>query len=328
MEQQNDDRALRPSSFDNFLGQEESKRSLSVAVRAARARGEAMDHVLLAGPPGLGKTTLAQILANEMGSRLVTVNATSIRVKGDLAAILLDLNPRDVLFLDEIHSLHPKVEEILYSAMEDYKISVMSGQGQSTAAVVIPLAPFTLIGATTRSGMLSQSLRDRFGEIVQMQFYTESELSMIVLRSADKLGVTCTLDAAAEIARRSRGTPRIANRLLRRARDFACDAGSRTIDASVVRTACESIGVDSIGLDRTSRRYLEALVARRGMPLGVNALAALLGESRDTIEESVEPYLMRLGFVERTPKGRVATALAEKHLRKWSCGSCNLIGVI
>jgi len=316
MEQQDIDRALRPATFADFLGQEDSKRSLGVAVRAARARGEAMDHVLLAGPPGLGKTTMAQILAKEMGSRLVTVNAPSIRVKGDLAAVLLDLNPCDVLFIDEIHSLHPKVEEVLYPAMEDYKLSVMTGQGQSASAVVIPLAPFTLVAATTRSGMLSQPLRDRFGEIVQMQFYTVEELSVIVRASASKLGVSCTADAASEIARRSRGTPRIANRLLRRSRDFAQESGSSTVDHAAVLAASESVGVDHAGLDRTSRRYLEALAARRGSAVGVEAMAALLGESRDTVEESVEPYLMRIGFVERTPKGRVATALCERHLRK------------
>jgi len=309
-----DDRALRPSSFDEFLGQEESKRALGVTVRAAKARGEAMDHVLLSGPPGLGKTTLAQILAKEMGSKLFVVNAPSIRVKGDIAAVLLELGPRDVLFLDEIHSLHPKIEEVLYPAMEDYKLSIVTGQGQSTAAVTIPLQPFTLIGATTRSGMLSQPLRDRFGEVVQMQFYTERELAVIVARSAVKLGVACTADAAAEIARRSRGTPRTANRLLRRARDFAFDAASETVDAGIVRNASESVGIDPIGLDRTSRRYLEALSGRRA-PAGVDVLAALLGESRDTLEESVEPYLMRIGFVERTVKGRVATAKAEAHLR-------------
>jgi Holliday junction DNA helicase RuvB len=316
MEQQDIDRALRPATFADFLGQEDSKRSLGVAVRAARARGEAMDHVLLAGPPGLGKTTMAQILAKEMGSRLVTVNAPSIRVKGDLAAVLLDLNPCDVLFIDEIHSLHPKVEEVLYPAMEDYKLSVMTGQGQSASAVVIPLAPFTLVAATTRSGMLSQPLRDRFGEIVQMQFYTVEELSVIVRASASKLGVSCTADAASEIARRSRGTPRIANRLLRRSRDFAQESGSSTVDHAAVLAASESVGVDHAGLDRTSRRYLEALAVRRGSAVGVEAMAALLGESRDTVEESVEPYLMRIGFVERTPKGRVATALCERHLRK------------
>jgi Holliday junction DNA helicase RuvB len=316
MEQQDIDRVLRPATFADFLGQEDSKRSLGVAVRAARARGEAMDHVLLAGPPGLGKTTMAQILAKEMGSRLVTVNAPSIRVKGDLAAVLLDLNPCDVLFIDEIHSLHPKVEEVLYPAMEDYKLSVMTGQGQSASAVVIPLAPFTLVAATTRSGMLSQPLRDRFGEIVQMQFYTVEELSVIVRASASKLGVSCTADAASEIARRSRGTPRIANRLLRRSRDFAQESGSSTVDHAAVLAASESVGVDHAGLDRTSRRYLEALAVRRGSAVGVEAMAALLGESRDTVEESVEPYLMRIGFVERTPKGRVATALCERHLRK------------
>lgn len=315
MEQRDVDRALRPTSFNNFLGQEDSKRSLGVAVRAARARGEAMDHVLLAGPPGLGKTTLAQILAYEMGSRLVTVNAPSIRVKGDLAAILLDLNPCDVLFLDEIHSLHPKVEEVLYPAMEDHKLSVMTGQGQSASAVVIPLSPFTLVAATTRSGMLSGPLRDRFGEIVQMQFYTEQELSIIVQANAPKLEVSCTHDAALNIARRSRGTPRIANRLLRRSRDFAQEYGYTIVDCNAVLAACEAIGVDSVGLDRTSRKYLEILVSRR-VAAGVETISAILGESRDTIEESVEPYLMRIGFVERTSKGRIATSLGEQHLRK------------
>ena len=317
MEHHDTDRALRPSTFDGFLGQENAKRALGVAVRTARARNEPLDHVLLSGPPGLGKTTLAQIIATESQSKLVTVNAPAIRVKGDLAAILLSLNPRDVLFLDEIHSLHPKVEEILYPAMEDFKLSVMAGTQQSTSAVVIPLAPFTLIGATTRSGMLSQPLRDRFGEIVQMQFYTEFELSSIILTSASKLHVGCTRDAASAIARRSRGTPRIANRILRRSRDFAQDSGSNMVTNDHVGMASNAMGIDSIGLDQVSRRYMQLLTSR-SHPMGVNVLSSMLGESQDTVEESVEPYLTRIGFVERTPKGRIATSAAMDYFRK--CG--------
>lgn len=312
--EQNEDRALRPLSLSEFLGQEESKRSLDISIRAAKTRNEALDHVLLSGPPGLGKTTLAQIIAREMGSRLVIINAPSIKTKGDLAAVLVGLGQRDVLFIDEIHGLHPRIEEILYSAMEDYELSVITGQGALAEAVNIPISPFTLIGATTKSGMMSQPLRDRFGEIIHMQFYTERELSTIVSRNAAKLGVLCDDEAALEIARRSRGTPRVANRIVRRARDHAQNLGNSLLSLEIVKETCELMGIDALGLDRITRRYLDVLVNRR-VAVGVEALAAVIGEDKSNLEEAIEPYLMRIGFVERTPKGRIATSNAIIHMR-------------
>lgn len=305
----NSDRALRPITFESFLGQEESKYNLQVYVATAKGRGEPLDHTLMAGPPGLGKTTLAHILANEMGSRLVVISAPSIRTKGDLCGLLINLKEGDLLFLDEIHSLDPKIEEILYSAMEDRRLEVSAGN----QAVSVDLPAFTLLGATTRAGMLSRPLRDRFGEIVQMVPYTVDELSKIILRNATKLGLTCSENAAVELSKRSRGTPRIANRLLRRVRDFAQFEGLDHISSELVKSVCDRLGIDELGIDRTSRKMLEILTDKNG-PVGLSTLASLTGESKDTIEEAIEPHLMRIGMIERTPKGRQATPAAYRHL--------------
>lgn len=286
---------------------------LSVSCSAARSRGDALDHVLLSGPPGLGKTTLSAIIAHEMGARLIVVNAPTIKSKGDLAGLLLQLRKGDLLFIDEIHGLHPRVEEILYSAMEDMKLEVVTGEGAMSSAVTLELEPFTLVGATTREGMLSQPLRDRFGVVIQMQLYSDSELSQIVTANAGKLGVQMDPDAALAIARRSRGTPRIANRLLRRARDFAHHYGALSIDARTVESTCQALGVDALGIDAVGQKMLHILVSRNA-PVGLDTICSLTGQGRDTIEESVEPHLMRLGLVEKTSKGRIATAMARRHL--------------
>jgi len=307
--QTDQERALRPKTFAEFLGQETSKRSLQVYVRGALSRGEPLDHVLLAGPPGLGKTTLAGILAAEMGARLVVVNAPSVKTKGELASLLTSLRRGDILFLDEIHSLNAKIEEVLYPAMEDLRLEVVAGN----RALTIRLEPFTLIGATTRAGMLQRPLRDRFGVTVEMQPYTVEELSRIAMESSRKLGVPCDADGAAEVARRSRGTPRVANRILRRVRDFAHAAGHRTANRDIVAYTCDQLGIDRAGLDKASRRYLQIL-AERGVPTALKTLTALLGESQDVVEEVVEPGLMRLGFVEVTPRGRTATPAGLAHL--------------
>jgi Holliday junction DNA helicase RuvB len=305
-----EDRALRPLSFSDFLGQEESKRNLATFVKAARSRGEPLDHVLFTGPPGLGKTTLANIVANEMGSRIVVINASTVKVKGDLAKALISLEKGDILFIDEIHSLRLDIEEILYTAMEDYRIDMATPGG----AVAIPIAPFTLIGATTRAGDLSQPLRDRFGEIVLMKPYTAQELAQIVRRSASKMGMQVTEEGANIIGSRSRGTPRIANRLTRRARDFAFAAGHSRLDGETARATCEALGIDEAGLDSASRKYL-LLLAERRAPVGIDAAAAMLGEARTTIEDAIEPYLMEQGLIERTPKGRQITQAGERHVR-------------
>jgi Holliday junction DNA helicase RuvB len=312
----NDDqseRALRPTSFASFLGQEESKQILHVSVAAAKSRRDALDHVLLAGPPGLGKTTLSAIIANEVGSRLIIVNAPTIKSKGDLVGLLLNLRKGDILFLDEIHSLHPKVEEVLYPAMEDLRIEVVTGEGAMSAAVSLELEPFTLIGATTREGMLSQPLRDRFGIIVHMKLYTDMELAQIVASNAPKLGIRIGDAAAMAVASRSRGTPRVANRILRRCRDFAHYYGHDVITVQVVERTSEAMGLDRLGLDRVSQHYLQIL-AERGGPVGLETLCSLTGQGRDTIEDAVEPHLMRLGLVEKTPKGRVATQRGRSHV--------------
>jgi Holliday junction DNA helicase RuvB len=308
-----DDKALRPQNFDEFVGQAQAKRSLMVLARAAKQRGEAADHVLFAGPPGLGKTSLAAVVSKELNTRLVIVNAPSIRSKGDMARVLMNLQPRDVLFLDEIHSLKLEVEELLYPALEDGVLQIMTGSNDSAEAVNIPLPPFTCIAATTHPGKVSQPLRDRLGETIQLEFYTDDELEQIILRSAEKLDMICTRKAAQEIARRSRGTPRIANRLLRRTRDFAQVNGVAVIDEMVVSGACDMLGIDAVGLDSLSRRYLKALISRR-VPIGLDALAALLGESADTLEGSIEPFLMRKGLIERTSKGRIATSAGMQHI--------------
>ena len=300
------DRALRPLSFDDFTGQEAAKANLRVFVGAARNRGDALDHVLLFGPPGLGKTTLAQIVAREMGVGFRSTSGPIIAKAGDLAALLTNLEENDVLFIDEIHRLSPAVEEILYPAMEDHELDIIIGEGPSARSVKIDLPPFTLVGATTRAGLLSTPLRDRFGIPVRLEFYTPKELAGIVYRAGLKLGADIMPDGAMEIARRARGTPRIANRLLRRVRDFA-EAENATINAPAASRALARLEVDEDGLDALDRRYLNALVKTyAGGPVGADTLAAALSEARDAIEEVIEPYLMQCGLVARTPRGRVA----------------------
>ena len=308
------DRALRPQGFDEFVGQPAAKANLRVFVDAARMRGEAMDHVLLFGPPGLGKTTLAQILARELGVGFRATSGPVIARAGDLAALLTNLEPRDVLFIDEIHRLAPAVEEILYPAMEDYRLDLIIGEGPSARSVRIDLSPFTLVGATTRAGLLGTPLRDRFGIPVRLEFYSPAELLLVVTRAAAKLDAAITEEGAVEIAKRARGTPRVAVRLLRRVRDFA---GDEAIDAKLADRALKRLEVDSDGLDMQDRRYLHALVETySGGPVGVETLAAALAEARDALEDVIEPYLMQQGFVMRTPRGRMAAPKAYERLGK------------
>jgi holliday junction DNA helicase RuvB len=311
------DRALRPQGFDEFVGQGVAKANLKVFVDAARARGEALDHLLLFGPPGLGKTTLAQIVSRELGVGFRATSGPVIARAGDLAALLTNLEPRDVLFIDEIHRLAPAVEEILYPAMEDYHLDIIIGEGPSARSVRIDLAPFTLVGATTRAGLLGTPLRDRFGIPLRLDFYTHDELTFIVRRAAEKLGAPLTEEGAREIAKRARGTPRVAVRLLRRVRDFADAAGSTAIDVALADHALKRLDVDSDGLDMLDRRYLKALVETyNGGPVGVDTLAAALSEARDAVEDMIEPYLMQQGFVMRTPRGRCAAPRAYERLGK------------
>jgi len=310
------DRALRPQGFAEFLGQPQAKANLKVFVEAARNRGDAMDHVLLFGPPGLGKTTLAQIIARELGVGFRATSGPVVARAGDLAALLTNLEPRDVLFIDEIHRLAPAVEEILYPAMEDYHLDIIIGEGPSARSVRIDLAPFTLVGATTRAGLLGTPLRDRFGIPVRLDFYGAEDLIGIVQRAASKLGAPITAEGAVEIAKRARGTPRVAVRLLRRVRDFA-ESADAAIDAKLADSALKRLDVDSDGLDLLDRRYLHALVETySGGPVGVDTLAAALAEARDAIEDVIEPYLMQQGFVMRTPRGRVAAPKAYERLGK------------
>ncbi len=307
--------SLRPKRLADFVGQQQARENLSVFIDAARARGEALDHVLFHGPPGLGKTTLAQIVARELGVNFRSTSGPVLAKAGDLAAILTNLEPRDVLFIDEIHRLNPAVEEILYPAMEDYELDLVIGEGPAARSVKIQLAPFTLVGATTRSGLITTPLRDRFGIPVRLNFYTPDELLAIVERGARVLGLDLTKDGAREIAARSRGTPRIAGRLLKRVRDFASVAKHSTVDARIADAALTRLEVDAKGLDAFDRRYL-ILIAENfgGGPVGIETIAAALGEARDAIEEIVEPYLMQQGFVQRTPRGRVLAAAAYGHL--------------
>ena len=309
------DAALRPKSLDEFVGQRAARENLRVFVQAARARGDALDHVLFFGPPGLGKTTLAQIIAREMGVGFRATSGPVIAKSGDLAALLTNLEDGDVLFIDEIHRLQPAVEEVLYPAMEDRALDLMIGEGPSARSVRIDLPRFTLVGATTRQGLLTTPLRDRFGIPVRLQFYTVEELTRVVTRAAGLLDLAIAEDGATEIARRSRGTPRIAGRLLRRVRDFADVAGAAIVDARTADAALNRLEVDGLGLDAMDRRYLHMIAdIYRGGPVGVETLAAGLSEPRDTIEEVIEPYLIQLGLVARTARGRVLNAGGWKHL--------------
>ncbi|MGD0763102.1 MAG: Holliday junction branch migration DNA helicase RuvB [Roseiarcus sp.] len=310
-----DETALRPQVLADFTGQEAARANLKVFIESAKSRGEALDHVLFVGPPGLGKTTLAQIVARELGVNFRSTSGPVIAKAGDLAAQLTNLEPRDVLFIDEIHRLNPAVEEILYPAMEDFQLDLIIGAGPAARSVKIDLSPFTLIGATTRAGLLTTPLRDRFGIPVRLNFYTVAELESIVRRSARVIGLELAEDGANEIAKRSRGTPRIAGRLLRRVRDFAVVEGARSVTRAVADGALRLLEVDAIGLDQMDRRYLSAIaVGFGGGPVGVETIAAALSEPRDAIEEIIEPYLIQKGFVQRTPRGRLLTSHAFKHL--------------
>ncbi|HLJ06598.1 MAG TPA: Holliday junction branch migration DNA helicase RuvB [Acetobacteraceae bacterium] len=307
--------SLRPQSLEEFVGQQASRENLAVFIAAARARGEALDHVLLHGPPGLGKTTLAQIVARELGVGFRATSGPVIQRAGDLAAILTNLQPRDVLFIDEIHRLQPAIEEVLYPAMEDFQLDLIIGEGPAARSVRIDLAAFTLVGATTRAGLLATPLRDRFGIPLRLVFYTPQELELIVRRGAAKLGVPLTQDGAAEIARRSRGTPRIAGRLLRRVRDFASVGGVAEIDRAMADNALNRLEVDALGLDAMDRRYLRRIAEHHaGGPVGVETLAAALAEARDTLEDVIEPFLIQEGLVLRTSRGRMLGQTGWRHL--------------
>lgn len=309
------DRALRPERFDDYVGQASLLANLKVYVRAAIGRGEAVDHMLFCGPPGLGKTTLAHIIANEAGADIVVTSGPAIERKGDLAGILTNLKPRDVLFIDEIHRLNAAVEENLYPAMEDFQFDLIIGEGTFARNMKITLPQFTLIGATTRAGLLTSPLRDRFGIISRLEYYTVAELERIVHRSAEIMTIPIEATGATEIARRSRGTPRIANRLLRRVRDFAEVEGTGVIDLAIASHALGRMRVDAHGLDPMDRRYLETIIDKfTGGPVGIETLSAALSEEKGTLEDVYEPYLIQEGFVMRTPRGRVATPMAYKHI--------------
>jgi Holliday junction DNA helicase RuvB len=308
------ERALRPRRLDEYIGQRKIRDQLGIFIEAARARGEALDHVLLFGPPGLGKTTLSHILAHELGVNLRQTSGPVLERPGDLAALLTNLESRDVLFIDEIHRLSPVVEEILYPALEDFQIDIMIGEGPAARSVKIDLHPFTLVGATTRAGMLTNPLRDRFGIVARLEFYSPQELTEIVARSARLLGIDVAPEGALEIAKRSRGTPRIANRLLRRVRDFAQVRAAGHVTRDVADAALSMLDVDASGLDVMDRKLLSTMLDKfAGGPVGVDNLAAAIGEERDTIEDVLEPYLIQQGFLQRTARGRVATALAWRH---------------
>jgi holliday junction DNA helicase RuvB len=305
---------LRPRFLREFIGQKKVKDNLSVAIEAARSRGEALDHVLLYGPPGLGKTTLATIIANEMGVGFSQTAGPAVQIKGDLTAILTNLNDKQVLFLDEVHRLQPALEEILYSALEDYKLDIIIGQGPSARTHTIDVKPFTFVAATTRAGLLSAPLRSRFGILLRLEFYSTDELKFVIERSAEILGVAIDGEGATELASRARGTPRIANRLLRRVRDFAQVRGAGRIDKATAQAALEMLEVDQHGFDEIDRRLLLTIIQKyNGGPVGLNTLAAALAEESEALEEIYEPFLMQIGFLDRTPRGRVATRLAYDH---------------
>lgn len=307
--------SLRPKCIEDYVGQEKVKENLSVFIAAAKERGDSLDHVLLHGPPGLGKTTLSMIIAEELGVNLKVTSGPAIEKSRDLAALLTTLGKNDILFIDEIHRLPRQVEEVLYSAMEDYALDLMMGKGPAARSIRIPLKPFTLIGATTRAGQLSSPLRDRFGMLFRLEMYTPEELGQIVTRSAGILGIEISRDGALEIASRSRGTPRIANRLLKRVRDFAQIIGDGIIDRAIADRALGSLDIDELGLDSTDRRMLTAIIKHfGGGPVGLETLAAVTGEEAVTLEDVYEPYLLQLGFINRTPRGRCATAGAYRHL--------------
>ncbi len=309
------DNPLRPKTFDDYIGQKKAKENLKVYIEAAKLRGEPLDHVLLYGPPGLGKTTLSAIIANELGVNIRITSGPAIEKPGDLAALLTNLNSGDVLFIDEIHRMSRSVEEILYPSMEDFAIDIITGKGQMAASYHLPLPKFTLVGATTRAGQLSAPLRDRFGVVLRLELYTTEELAKIITRSAGILGIAIEEDGALELASRSRGTPRIANRFLKRVRDFAQVMSEGVITYQVAKLALDRLEVDSLGLDQNDRRMLTAMIKNYGGgPVGLDTIAAAIGEEAVTIEDVYEPYLMQIGFISRTPRGRCVTPLAYEHL--------------
>jgi holliday junction DNA helicase RuvB len=308
------EQSLRPQTLKQYIGQDQVKKSLEIFIEAARLRKETLDHVLLYGPPGLGKTTLAVIIANEMGVNIRTTSGPAIERPGDLAAILTALEPGDVLFIDEIHRLPRQIEEVLYPAMEDFCLDIVIGKGPSARSVRLDLPPFTLVGATTRAGSLSAPLRDRFGVLSRLEYYKEDQLKNIVLRTADLFETKIDDQSAAEIARRARGTPRIANRLLRRVRDFAQVKGNGEIDITLARESLELLQVDKLGLDHIDHKLLKGIIERfRGGPVGLDTIAASIGEESETIEDVYEPYLLQIGFLQRTPRGRVVTDIVYRH---------------